>query len=99
MYCSSLSPLWGQPYLTHPAATRKSQLLVGKTGIGTMHKVHNLWVSTLNFQLLAEVNGPAKAADSKINYSESPLAVLIDLEVALSSTKFQVIKRNRNCAL
>ena len=31
-----------------------------------MHTVHKLWVSTLNFRLLAEVNGPAQADDSKI---------------------------------
>ena len=32
-----------------------------------MHTLYTLWVSTLSFQLLAEVNGPAKADDdSKI---------------------------------
>ena len=59
-------PFSGQPYLTHPTAARKSQLLVGKTGIASMHTVHKLWVSTLDFQLLAEVNGSVKADDSKI---------------------------------
>ena len=52
--------------ILHPAAARKSHLLVGKTGIASMHTVHRLWVSTFNFQRLAEVNGPAKADDSKI---------------------------------
>ena len=39
---------------------------MGKTGIATIHAVHKLWVSTLNFQLLTEMNGPTKADDRKI---------------------------------
>ena len=31
-----------------------------------MHAVHTHWVSTLDFQILAEVNGASKADDSKI---------------------------------
>ena len=62
----ALSPLCGQPYLTHPAAARKSQLLVGKTGIASMHTVYKLWVSSLNFRLLTETIGLTKADDSKI---------------------------------
>ena len=62
----ALSPLGGQPYLTYPAAAIKSQLHVGKTGIACMHTVHKLWVSSINFQLLTETNGPTKADDSKI---------------------------------
>ena len=75
------SPLSGQPYLTHPAAARMPQLLVGKTGIAHIHTVHTLWVSTLSFQPMAEVNGLAKTDDSKIILVISNVAfVLIDLE-------------------
>ena len=59
-------PLSVKPYLTHPAAAKMPPLLVGKTGIATLHTVNKLWDSTLSFQLLDEVNEQTKVDDSKI---------------------------------
>ena len=68
--------------------------LVGKTGIPT------LLVSTLSFQLLAEINGLAKADDSKIMMVNSYVAFActnIYMEVVLSFTRLCVINRHGNC--
>ena len=48
---------------------------MGKTGIASIHTMHTLWVSTLSFQVLAEVNGPAKADNSKIVIGNSYVAL------------------------
>ena len=39
-----------------------------------MHTAYKPWVSSLSFQLLAEVNGPAEADDSKITMVNSCVA-------------------------
>ena len=41
------------------------------TGRATVNTVYTLWVSSLSFQLLAEVNGPAAADDSYIIMAKS----------------------------
>ena len=51
---------------------------MGKTGIAsipTVHTLYTLWVSTLSFQVLAEVNGPAKADNSKTVIGNSYVAL------------------------
>ena len=55
----------GQPYFTHPVPGCNSHF-VGMTVLAGMHTVYKLRVSVLSVQLLAEVNGPAKADKSKI---------------------------------
>ena len=62
-----------------------------------MHTVYKLHVSSLSFQLLAEVNGPEEADDSKIILVNS--GVVFEMELALTCTKSHVIKRDRSCGL
>ena len=61
-----------------------------------------LWVSSFSFQLLAEINAPAEADDSKIIIMVNSFVAFgctnIHMDVALACIKlrFHVIKRDRS---